>query len=126
MYSILIFENFNRPRIIRWFERIWIRFSKEDLTLGIMQTKSSTPISDTESVKKGTQNLFEKYLEYKSEEYTCSLFRRVIKRHNPDKKYVRQVLFISKAIIDNQLKKEDYSGIFSEIKSEFNLYDYYD
>ena len=124
--SILIFENFNRPRIIRLFERIWVRLTKQKTTQGIMQTLAERPLSDLDSVKNGTNYLFTKYSEYAKEESSYSLFRRTIKRHCPDKKYIRQVLFIAKCIIDNSKDKNDYAPIFDEIKSEFELYDYYD
>jgi hypothetical protein len=123
--SILIFENFNRPRIIRHLERIWVRLRKAKVTQGIMQIASDKPITDAESVRQGTEYLFSKYSEYLKEKYTNYLFRRTIKRHCPDKKYIRQILFIAKCIIDNSENKEDYSTIFEEIKSEFELYDYY-
>ena len=123
IYSIIIFENFNRPRIIRIIERIYCKFTKRLTSQGIMQINSVVPISDLESVKKGTFFLNEKYLIYKEEEYKYNLFRRIIKQQNPDKKYVRQVLFISKAIIDSQNEKTNFLELYSEIKSEFNLYD---
>jgi hypothetical protein len=124
--SILIFENFNRPRIIRFLERIWVRFSKAKVTQGIMQIASDKPLSDLDSVRLGTKYLFSKYSEFLKEEAKYYLFRRTIKQHCPDRKYIRQVLFIIKCIIDNSEKKDDYSKIFKEIKSEFELYDYYD
>lgn len=124
--SILIFENFNRPRIIRFLERIWVRFSKAKVTQGIMQIASDKPLSDLDSVRLGTKYLFSKYSEFLKEEAKYYLFRRTIKQHCPDRKYIRQVLFIIKCIIDNSGKKDDYSKIFKEIKSEFELYDYYD
>jgi len=127
IYSILIFENFNRPRIIRFIERIWVRIIKKNVTQGIMQKSSKTVISDLESVKLGTELLFEKYSklrESKSNNY--SVYRRIIKKQCPDKKYIRQVLFISKALIDYDSNGEKYSDIFDEIKSEFSLYDIID
>ncbi len=124
--SILIFENFNRPRTIRFLERTWVRLRKVKVTQGIMQIASDKPLTDLESVRQGSEYLFFKYTEYLREEYPYHLFRRTIKRHCPDKKYIRQILFISKCIIDNSENKNDYTAIFEEIKSEFELYDYYD
>jgi len=126
IFSILIFENFNRPRIIRWLERIWVRITKENTTQGIMQTSSDKPISDIDSVKLGTKYLYDKYSELGKDKYKHYLFRRIIKKHCPDRKYIRQILFIAKAIVDNQQNKDNYSNILEEIKSEFGLYDYYD
>jgi len=126
IYSIIIFENFNRPRFIRLLERIWVRISKTEVTQGVMQQNSSKPLSDLESIKIGTQYLYDKYLNLKESGNNYSIYRRIIKRQCPDKKYVRQVLFISKALIDKEIDKTKYSDIFDEIRSEFNLYDIID
>lgn len=126
IYSILIFENFNRPRIIRWLERKWVKTAKRRVTQGIMQIASNTPLSDTESVKEGTKYLYQKYLKYSKEQYPYSLYRRIIKRQCPDRKYVRQVLFIAKFLIETEPDNDIFKGIFEEVKSEFNLYDFYD
>lgn len=123
--SILIFENFNRPFILRYIERIYCFLFRKTITQGIMQISSNKVISDTESVKIGTDNLFNVYKEIKSEQNIYNPYRRTIKRHCPDKKYIRQILFIAKAIIDAESDRGKYSEIFEEIKSEFDLYDYY-
>jgi len=107
-------------------ERIWVRISKTEVTQGVMQQNSSKPLSDLESIKIGTQYLYDKYLNLKESGNNYSIYRRIIKRQCPDKKYVRQVLFISKALIDKEIDKTKYSDIFDEIRSEFNLYDIID
>lgn len=121
--SILIFENFNRPRVIRSIERFWVKISHSEVTQGIMQQPSRTPLSDIQSVIIGTKYLHDKYMELIKSGHDYLVFRRIIKKQCPDKKYVRQVLFISKAIIDHELDKKKYSKIYDEIESEFNLYD---
>ncbi len=126
IYAILIFENFNRPRIVRWVERVWVRISNNNVTQGIMQVSSNKEISDKKSVINGTKNLYENYKKYLQQEYAYNTFQKVIKRHCPDKKYVRQVLFIAKAVIDNEGGHKKYNEIFNDIKSEFRLYDFYD
>lgn len=124
VYSILIFENFNRPIFIRFIERIWVKVTGKVTTQGIMQISSDKSISDVESVLVGTRNLFSKY-SYFLEEDNYSIYSRTIKQHCPDRKYIRQILFIAKCLIDNSEDKEIYSDIFDEIKDEFCLYDYY-
>ena len=47
----------------------------------------------------------------------------MIKHHCPDRKYIRQVLFITKCIIDNLDNRYDYSDLYSEIEHEFELYE---
>lgn len=123
---ILIFENFNRPRIIRFIESTWTKITGQKTTQGIMQKPSKVLMSDTQSVIIGSNQLFQKYNEFNKTEYPYKIFSRIIKQQCPDKKYIRQILFIAKAVIDNSDNKEDYKNLFEEIKDEFQLYDYYD
>lgn len=122
---ILIFENFNRPRIIRFIESAWTKITGRKTTQGIMQKPSDKVLSDLRSVLIGTQQLFQNYTDFNKEEYSYYNFSRTIKRQCPDKKYVRQILFVAKAIIDDADNKDDYKKLFDEIKNEFQLYDYY-
>ena len=120
--AILIFENFNRPPIIRFVERCLIKITKKEMTLGIMQVSSNRAISDTQSVVIGTENLCSKFRKNQKESETAR-FRLMIKHHCPDRKYIRQVLFITKCIIDNLDNRYDYSDLYSEIEHEFELYE---
>jgi hypothetical protein len=131
--SILIFENFNRPFFIRLVEKLWFNtLAKKSLsTTGIMQTKSTGVLNDEESVQKGTFELNEAYAtiikEEEGKDWGRSTFKRTIKRHCKDRMYVRQVLFICKAILDNKYEQADrentFKNLYTEIKSEFSLYD---
>ncbi len=133
--SILIFENFNRPYVVRIVENLWFRtFGKSKIgTTGIMQTKSTTVLSDIESVRLGAIELYGAYQSFKAQEttqdYGRNSMRRTIKRHCKDKTYIRQILFICKAILDNELSVEEkdakYKFLMVEIKEEFSLYDSY-
>ena len=131
--AILIFENFNRPFVIRQIENIWFKtFAKGSLgTTGIMQTKSTTVLKDKESVEKGTSELYEVYLKMLKEDegrdWHRYSIRRTIKRHCKDRMYIRQILFVCKAILDNYYNQADRDGefkyLYSEIRDEFSLYD---
>ncbi len=126
---ILIYENFNRPRIVRFFERLICKTFNRKTTQGIMQFSSKEVISDSESIKLGTLHLHGKYLKYlkdKAEENSYGsdeIYGRVIKRHCPDRNYIRQILFLAKIIIDNSENRNPYSELSDEIISEFHLYD---
>ncbi|KYG84486.1 hypothetical protein AWW67_05085 [Roseivirga seohaensis] len=128
VYSILIFENFNRPPFIRLIERIWTRISGNETSMGIMQVKTNHVISDEESIEIGALSLKKEYDELRKED-RYGMFGNVIKYHSPDRKYIRQVLFISKAIIDHSFSKEErkekFKDIYSQISNEFGLYFYY-
>ena len=55
-YAIMIYEDFNRPTVYRFVERIAFRFGLSS-TLGIMQVKTTEPISDTQSVGMAIEKL---------------------------------------------------------------------
>lgn len=117
--SIIIYENFNRPPFVRFIERVYVRFTKRKVTQGIMQSPSYQIISDEESVIMGTNSL---YKFYEQEQGTHRKYARTIKHHCPDRKYVRQILFIAKCIIDDAKKQKQYQDLYDEIIYEFDLY----
>jgi hypothetical protein len=70
VYAIIIYEDFNRPKIARQVENLKFRLTKKPHTLGVMQVRSDKLISDLESVKLGTEkivNAYKKYLENPTE-----------------------------------------------------------
>ena len=50
IYAIMIYENFNRPKIVRWIENICFWLTKKPHTLGIMQVTSSKWITNEQSI----------------------------------------------------------------------------
>lgn len=70
VYAIIIYEDFNRPKIARQVENLKFKLTKKPHTLGVMQVRSDKLISDLESVKIGTEkivNAYKKYLENPTE-----------------------------------------------------------
>lgn len=59
MYSILIFEDFNRPWFIRFIENTIVRFLHIHMTVGIAQIRSDRPLSNVESITLLVQRLKE-------------------------------------------------------------------
>lgn len=57
IYAIMLHENFNRPKAFRLLEYVKSKFSKKQVSLGIMQVKSDGFINDLESVEKGIEIL---------------------------------------------------------------------
>lgn len=128
IYSILIFENFNRPYLIRKLENLKYSITKKPGTFGIMQVRSNKSLSDIESIKSGTTSILSEYNRLEKDN-KYSLFGYLIKYHCPDRIYIRQILFISKAIIDHAFTKEEkrekFKDIYGQISNEFGLYFYY-
>ena len=54
-YSVMIYENFNRPSFARLLERIIFVNSKKKHSFGIMQVQSVKPLTDEESIKQGIE-----------------------------------------------------------------------
>ena len=67
-YSIMIYENFNRPAIIRKVESLCCKLTKKPHTLGIMQVNTSSPISDEQSIIEAIGLIQKAAIEHKKKE----------------------------------------------------------
>ena len=67
-YSIMIYENFNRPAIIRKIESLCCKLTKKPHSLGIMQVNTSSPISDEQSIIKAIGLIQNAAIEHKKKE----------------------------------------------------------
>ncbi|HGG9608837.1 hypothetical protein [Neisseria meningitidis] len=99
IYSVLIYENFNRGLVYRYFEKILFCTGRIK-TSGIMQVTSAEYLSNEESIKKGGNILMEKYNEKYNESIdgNKTLYksyyesrRESIKNYNPDAKYINEI-----------------------------------
>jgi len=61
IYSVLIYENFNRPAVYRWIERRLLFPLGRASSTGIMQVRAKEPLSDEESVRLGAKHLMDLY-----------------------------------------------------------------
>lgn len=50
LYSVLIYENMNRPKWLRRIENTTVRLTGLELSVGIAQVKSKVPVTDEESI----------------------------------------------------------------------------
>ncbi|MCB8999402.1 MAG: hypothetical protein H6540_04945 [Bacteroidales bacterium] len=104
-YAILIYEDFNRPKVARFIEKIKFLLSRKPHTLGVMQVRSEKPITDFESVKLGTKKVVEAYNEYvlnnneKSSEYVDWFAKRhIIENYNTGSRYLSEVSELTEII----------------------------
>lgn len=113
-YAILIFENFNRPKIARVIENIKFLITKKPLTLGVMQVFSAQMINDIESVKIGLGKINDDYKcilgEYKKgnkqeyySEWVCE--RELILKYNNSEDYASEVSELTEIIFGDFYKK---------------------
>lgn len=121
VYAVMVYENFNRPKLFRLVELLLFKVKKAN-TLGVMQVKTNEIISDEESVKLGIDKLYNCYLELLENkdtwwsEYTGvksnatlrneeeSLIHDILVKYNPCGDYVREVDSIRSEIIDLMYK----------------------
>lgn len=88
-YSVLIYEDYSRPPLIRKVERaMWWKRTK---TTGVMQVSAEVPLSDVASVDKGTDILMASWEKYSSEPASSRVYS-TIADYNRDQDYVGRVL----------------------------------
>ena len=97
-YSIMIYEDFNRPIVVRWVEylRFWIM--RKPHTLGIMQVTTDKYINDKESIILAMQKIsldnndvMEKYTESPSPDINRMAYLIAAKYNPGDYNYAKEV-----------------------------------
>lgn len=112
VYAVIIYEDFNRPKIARHIENLKFRLTKKPHTLGVMQVKSDKFISDLESIKLGTEkivNAYKKHIEKLEETsetfYEWTAIYAIIEDYNVGSSYSSEVGELSD-IIKNTFYKD--------------------
>lgn len=126
-FSIMILEDFNRPKFYRMIELFLFRTRKKRMTLGIMQVSTNELITDREScnlalslIKKMVFEYISEYNENKDGEYNLEniieeegingLIRTVVYKYNESISYVDEVIKIFNVIC----RYENYSAQIEE------------
>lgn len=104
-YAILIYEDFNRPKLARLVEDLKFRITKKPHTLGVMQVLSTKLLTDTESVILGSTkivNAYRKYLQKPNEDnqeyYEWSAMSQIIGDYNTGTSYGDEVTELAQKI----------------------------
>jgi outer membrane protein assembly factor BamB len=105
-YSILIYEDFNRPRISRWVEYISFFILRRKHSLGVMQFPTEELIGDRESVDLGTKKIYNSYQDIlnktEGEQATYygewAVVEEVIGKYNGGSRYYNEVSSLSDTI----------------------------
>lgn len=111
LYSILIFEDMNRPSLVRKMENLIVKLLPVELTVGIAQVKSKKPLTDIESIEIATRELKDSKdvidMTFNSSEPEYSDVKKVISRYNSDKLYadsIIQILHVLKKYTERTFK----------------------
>lgn len=118
IYSVIIYENFNRPALLRAIERVVLIFSGPR-TIGVMQVRTGRNISDEESVLLGAKKIVadwndgiqknlsaamaryskEKNLERRRKYGKADIFRKVIAQFNGGTAYGSEISYLYSDIL---------------------------
>jgi hypothetical protein len=110
-FSLLIFENYNRPKFTRFLERVLPTTKAK--TYGIAQVKADEPITDIQSVERAQLILNENYTAFLKNDPSLDgkweLVRDVIVSYNKDSDYagnIYDIMDIISARIDESYRPE--------------------
>lgn len=124
LYSVMIFEDYNRGPIIRSVERFKSRLGRK-ATMGIMQIESDTPLSDEESIIKfyaWIESRVDESVQFGLDEMYVSFLAW---EHNNDDAYGRSVAYIYNCLcqyIDEVPKYRKAFMIRAESREEMQPY----
>lgn len=97
-FAIMIFEDFNRPKVVRLLEVISFYFNlkRKPHTLGVMQYRTSSYINDQESVSLALKKIQQDCLELSRDgddnnKYEWVFVRKIIERYNGGSLYSSEV-----------------------------------
>jgi hypothetical protein len=107
VYAILIYEDFNRPKIVRLVENISFRFFGKAKTLGVMQVRTDKLLTDLESVNLGTHKIVAAYKSYigkitnENPGYDWEAKKNIISDYNLGSRYYHEVSELADLIKDH-------------------------
>ena len=104
LYAIMIYEDYNRPKLIRALEYVFKFFlPKKTMSLGIMQVRSPKIISNKKSISLALSSIIS---QFNTSNDTPE--QKAISKHNPDDEYFMEVFSIYYILISKFM--EDYSA----------------
>lgn len=113
IYAIIVYEDFNRPKIVRGVENVVFRITKRPMSLGIMQVRTDKLISDLQSVELGIQKILRAKQDSEARVHRAiedgssdeshwtlqyTITRDILKDYNPDDGYINEVASLAEII----------------------------
>lgn len=109
-YSVMIYEDFNRPYIFRKFEILACKLFNKEYSQGIMQFTSNIPINDEESIKLAIKKFFKiLYNILEKDEphiWISQIIDQISRDYNPCNDYIDSIDLILYTIFDDILNNE--------------------
>lgn len=127
VYAIMIYENFNRPKIVRWIENIHFWITKKPHTLGIMQVTSSKWINDEQSISLATdkiisdcERIMQEYIKNKDSFSLETIVAKIAGKYNKDDEYVYEVGQIFSTISDIEKASTSFCQKYKRQKLKYD------
>lgn len=127
VYAIMIYENFNRPKIVRWIENIHFWITKKPHTLGIMQVTSSKWINDEQSISLATDKILsdceciiQEYAKNEQSFYLESVVAKIAGKYNRDDDYVEEVGQIFSTISDTEKASASFYHKYERLNLKYD------
>lgn len=124
VFSIMIYESYNRYLLLRVGEYISFFFNRKSLSLGIMQVQSETFIDNEESIKLGIKKIKNCYVKTEGEEEDNRI-DKIIKDYNKGDLYFNEVRAIYD-ILEETLKSENEDTLEEDLTEDDELEHVYD
>lgn len=122
LFSIMIFENYNRGRFLRIIEEIKVLLSKS-ATVGIMQIKSDSRLSDKRSIEIAYDRLKKQCENGKIEDMDAMNVMGCAMQYNPDEDYAKSVSFIFQHLYEYIKYSPKYKIKFCIVEEAASEYD---
>ena len=94
LLSILIYEDMNRPAIIRLLEQLCVRIPNVRLSVGLAQVQSDTPINDDDSIRIAAAKL------RNTAEADRPEIIKKLKQYNNDENYLNNIGLINCIVVE--------------------------
>ena len=116
-YAILIYENFNRSKMVRMLENVHFLLTRKPHSLGVMQFPTNQYINDRQSVVRGVRKILKSYKKvrdnYNSEEHTYfseeMVYSQIISKYNGGIAYQTEVVTLVETILSKYYKNTTHT-----------------
>lgn len=91
IYSIMIYENYKNPLLMRKLDTLLVKYGTEATELGIMQIKTNKVITDEESIKLASNKIAKLYEKEVKKQMTDQNLKAILKKYKNEDMFIEEV-----------------------------------
>lgn len=91
IYSIMIYENYKNPLLMRKLDTLLVKYGSESTELGIMQVKTNKVITDEESIKIASNKIAKIYDKEVKKQMSEQNLKAILKKYKNDDTFIEEV-----------------------------------